>query len=175
MLTPGNDIVPDEFFMSVRYPFSAISGQDELKMALLLTAVDPLIGGLLAFGDRGTGKSTAVRALAALLPEIKATTCAYHCDPDAPSAQCAECRKGHKTRKIPIPVVDLPLGATEDRVLGALNLEHALAHGEKRFEPGLLAQANRGYLYVDEVNLLEDHIVDLLLDVAQSGENVVER
>ncbi len=161
--------------MSVRYPFSAIAGQDELKMALLLTAVDPLIGGLLAFGDRGTGKSTAVRALAALLPEIKATTCAYHCDPDAPSAQCAECRKGHKTRKIPIPVVDLPLGATEDRVLGALNLEHALAHGEKRFEPGLLAQANRGYLYVDEVNLLEDHIVDLLLDVAQSGENVVER
>lgn len=161
--------------MSVRYPFSAIAGQDELKMALLLTAVDPLIGGLLAFGDRGTGKSTAVRALAALLPEIKATTCAYHCDPDAPSAQCAECRKGRKTRKIPIPVVDLPLGATEDRVLGALNLEHALAHGEKRFEPGLLAQANRGYLYVDEVNLLEDHIVDLLLDVAQSGENVVER
>lgn len=161
--------------MSVRYPFSAIAGQDELKIALLLTAVDPLIGGLLAFGDRGTGKSTAVRALAALLPEIKATTCAYHCDPDAPSAQCAECRKGHKTRKIPIPVVDLPLGATEDRVLGALNLEHALAHGEKRFEPGLLAQANRGYLYVDEVNLLEDHIVDLLLDVAQSGENVVER
>lgn len=161
--------------MSVRYPFSAIAGQDELKMALLLTAVDPLIGGLLAFGDRGTGKSTAVRALAALLPEIKATTCAYHCDPDAPSAQCAACRKGHKIRKIPIPVVDLPLGATEDRVLGALNLEHALAHGEKRFEPGLLAQANRGYLYVDEVNLLEDHIVDLLLDVAQSGENVVER
>jgi magnesium chelatase subunit I len=118
-----------------------------------------------------------VRALAALLPEIRANTCAYHCDPDSPSAQCAECRKttAHKTRKLPIPVVDLPLGATEDRVLGALNLEHALSHGEKRFEPGLLAQANRGYLYVDEVNLLEDHIVDLLLDVAASGENVVER
>jgi magnesium chelatase subunit I len=163
--------------MSARYPFSAIAGQDELKLALLLTAVDPLIGGLLAFGDRGTGKSTAVRALAALLPEIKATSCAYHCDPETPSAQCAECKKStaHKTRKISIPVVDLPLGATEDRVLGSLNLEHALAHGEKRFEPGLLAQANRGYLYVDEVNLLEDHIVDLLLDVAQSGENVVER
>ena len=163
--------------MSARYPFSAIAGQDELKLALLLTAVDPLIGGLLAFGDRGTGKSTAVRALAALLPEIRANTCAYHCDPDSPSAQCAECRKttAHKTRKLPIPVVDLPLGATEDRVLGALNLEHALSHGEKRFEPGLLAQANRGYLYVDEVNLLEDHIVDLLLDVAASGENVVER
>jgi magnesium chelatase subunit I len=148
--------------MSARYPFSAIAGQDELKLALLLTAVDPLIGGLLAFGDRGTGKSTAVRALAALLPEIRATSCAYHCDPDQPSAQCEDCRKAsaHKIRKIPIPVVDLP---------------RALSHGEKRFEPGLLAQANRGYLYVDEVNLLEDHIVDLLLDVAASGENVVER
>ncbi|WP_395684921.1 magnesium chelatase ATPase subunit I [Aestuariivirga sp.] len=163
--------------MSARYPFSAIAGQEELKQALLLTAVDPLIGGLLAFGDRGTGKSTAVRALAALLPEIRATSCAYHCDPDTPAAQCDACRKAasHKLRKIPIPVVDLPLGATEDRVLGALNLERALSHGEKHFEPGLLAQANRGYLYVDEVNLLEDHIVDLLLDVAASGENVVER
>ena len=118
-----------------------------------------------------------MRALAALLPEIRATSCAYHCDPDTPSAQCEDCRKAttHKMRKIPIPVVDLPLGATEDRVLGALNLERALSHGEKSFEPGLLAQANRGYLYVDEVNLLEDHIVDLLLDVAASGENVVER
>jgi magnesium chelatase subunit I len=163
--------------MSLRYPFSAISGQDELLQALLLTAVDPLIGGLLAFGDRGTGKSTAVRALAALLPEIRATSCAYHCDPDSASAQCDACRKAstHKLRKISIPVVDLPLGATEDRVLGSLNLERALSHGEKSFEPGLLAQANRGYLYVDEVNLLEDHIVDLLLDVAASGENVVER
>lgn len=163
--------------MSARYPFSAIAGQDELKLALLLTAVDPLIGGLLAFGDRGTGKSTAVRALAALLPEIRANACPYHCDPDTASTQCEACRKEatHKVRKIPIPVVDLPLGATEDRVLGSLNLERALSHGEKRFEPGLLAQANRGYLYVDEVNLLEDHIVDLLLDVAASGENVVER
>ena len=163
--------------MSLRYPFSAIAGQDELLQALLLTAVDPLIGGLLAFGDRGTGKSTAVRALAALLPEIRATSCAYHCDPDSASAQCDACRKAstHKLRKISIPVVDLPLGATEDRVLGSLNLERALSHGEKSFEPGLLAQANRGYLYVDEVNLLEDHIVDLLLDVAASGENVVER
>ena len=111
--------------MSLRYPFSAIAGQDELLQALLLTAVDPLIGGLLAFGDRGTGKSTAVRALAALLPEIRATSCAYHCDPDSTSAQCDACRKAatHKLRKISIPVVDLPLGATEDRVLGSLNLE----------------------------------------------------
>ncbi len=157
--------------MNPRYPFSAIAGQDELKQALLLTAVDPLIGGLLAFGDRGTGKSTAVRALAALLPEIKATSCAYHCDPDQPDSMCDQCRaaKTHKLRRIPIPVVDLPLGATEDRVIGALNLERALSHGEKSFEPGLLAQANRGYLYVDEVNLLEDHIVDLLLDVAASA------
>jgi magnesium chelatase subunit I len=164
--------------MSARYPFTAIAGQDELKQALLLTAVDPLIGGLLAFGDRGTGKSTAVRALAALLPKMRATTgCAYHCDPDSREAQCEACRKQaqHKVRSIAIPVVDLPLGATEDRVIGALDLERALTRGEKAFEPGLLAQANRGYLYVDEVNLLEDHIVDLLLDVAASGENVVER
>lgn len=164
--------------MTARYPFSAIAGLDELKLALLLTAVDPLIGGLLAFGDRGTGKSTAVRALAALLPDIRATTgCAYHCDPDNRDAMCDACRKAEKVkiRRIPIPVVDLPLGATEDRVIGALDLEKALTRGEKAFEPGLLAQANRGYLYVDEVNLLEDHIVDLLLDVAASGENVVER
>ncbi len=163
--------------MSLRFPFSAIAGQDELKLALLLTAVDPMIGGLLALGDRGTGKSTAVRALAALLPDIKATTCAYHCDPASPQTMCDGCRSEAKpkTRALQIPVVDLPLGATEDRVIGALNLERALAHGEKAFEPGLLASANRGYLYVDEVNLLEDHIVDLLLDVAASGENVVER
>ena len=164
--------------MTLRYPFSAIAGLDELKTALLLTAVDPLIGGLLAFGDRGTGKSTAVRALAALLPNIRATTgCAYHCDPDQAESMCDACRETVKLkiRNIPIPVVDLPLGATEDRVIGSLDLEKALTKGEKAFEPGLLAQANRGYLYVDEVNLLEDHIVDLLLDVAASGENVVER
>ena len=163
--------------MSARFPFSAIAGQDELKLALLLTAVDPMIGGLLALGDRGTGKSTAVRALAALLPDIKATTCAYHCDPVSPQTMCDTCRTNAKpkTHHIKIPVVDLPLGVTEDRVIGALNLERALSHGEKSFEPGLLASANRGYLYVDEVNLLEDHIVDLLLDVAASGENVVER
>jgi magnesium chelatase subunit I len=164
--------------MSARYPFSAIAGQDELKLGLLLTAVDPLIGGLLAFGDRGTGKSTAVRALAALLPKMRAVTgCKFHCNPDTPNTMCDDCRAAetHKVHQMAIPVVDLPLGATEDRVVGALDLERALTRGEKAFEPGLLAQANRGYLYVDEVNLLEDHLVDLLLDVAASGENVVER
>jgi len=161
-----------------RFPFSAIAGQDELKRALVLTAIDPMIGGLIAFGDRGTGKSTAVRALAALLPPMKSVKdCPYHCDPASPEALCSACRdkKALKAETISVPVVDLPLGATEDRVVGALNLERALATGEKSFEPGLLAEANRGYLYVDEVNLLEDHIVDLLLDVAASGENVVER
>lgn len=161
-----------------RFPFSAIAGQDELKRALVLTAIDPMIGGLIAFGDRGTGKSTAVRALAALLPPMKAVKdCPYHCDPATSETLCSECaqKKALKSVTIPVPVVDLPLGATEDRVVGALNLERALASGEKAFEPGLLAEANRGYLYVDEVNLLEDHIVDLLLDVAASGENVVER
>lgn len=161
-----------------RFPFSAIAGQDDLKRALILTAVDPMIGGLLAFGDRGTGKSTAVRALAALLPPMKAVKgCPYHCDPASTETLCHMCKTSLslKSETIAIPVVDLPLGATEDRVIGALNLERALATGEKSFEPGLLANANRGYLYVDEVNLLEDHIVDLLLDVAASGENVVER
>jgi magnesium chelatase subunit I len=157
----------------VRFPFSAIASQDDLKRALLLTAVDPLIGGVLAFGDRGTGKSTAVRGLAGLLPPIKAIKgCAYHCEPENP---CGHCDGTAKRVTLPVPVVDLPLGATEDRVTGALDLEAALSRGERRFEPGLLAQANRGYLYIDEVNLLEDHIVDLLLDVAASGENVVER
>jgi magnesium chelatase subunit I len=156
-----------------RFPFSAIASQDELKRALLLTAVDPLIGGVLAFGDRGTGKSTAVRGLAGLLPPIKAVSgCLYHCDPENP---CGHCDATAKRVTLPVPVVDLPLGATEDRVAGALDLEAALSRGLRRFEPGLLAQANRGYLYIDEVNLLEDHIVDLLLDVAASGENVVER
>ncbi len=139
--------------MRVPFPFSAIVGQDEMKRALLIAAVDPRIGGVMVFGDRGTGKSTAVRALAALLPPIV----------------------GDDGRKMAVPFVDLPLGATEDRVVGALDLERALGAGEKAFEPGLLAKADRGFLYIDEINLLEDHIVDLLLDVAASGENVVER
>jgi magnesium chelatase subunit I len=160
------------------FPFVAIVGQESLKDALLMSAVEPAIGGVLALGDRGTGKSTAIRALAALLPEIEVTKgCPYHCAPGAPAALCAVCaQKAPRAReRISAPVVDLPLGATEDRVVGALDLERALANGEKRFEPGLLARAHRGFLYIDEVNLLDDHLVDLLLDVAASGENVVER
>jgi len=161
------------------FPFSAIVGQEEMKQALLIAAVDPVVGGVLVFGDRGTGKSTAVRALAGLLPPMRAVRdCRYHCDPAAGAALCAECQAREAPRAeilLPVPVVDMPLGATEDRVVGALDLERALAHGEKSFEPGLLARANRGFLYIDEVNLLEDHLVDLLIDVAASGENVVER
>ncbi|SDZ94367.1 magnesium chelatase ATPase subunit I [Rubrimonas cliftonensis] len=155
------------------FPFTAIVGQDEMKTALLLAAVDPSIGGVLAFGDRGAGKSTAVRALAALLPPIRVVAGSpYNDDPDA--RDCPEADRA-KAVEAPTPVVDLPLGATEDRVVGALDLERALTRGEKAFEPGLLARAHRGFLYIDEVNLLEDHLVDLLLDVAASGENVVER
>lgn len=157
------------------FPFSAIVGQDEMKQAMILTAIDASIGGVLVFGDRGTGKSTAVRALAALLPPIKAIKgCPINsaAAKDVPEWAGLKTKRAHET---PTPVVDLPLGATEDRVTGALDIEKALTEGEKAFQPGLLARANRGYLYIDEVNLLEDHIVDLLLDVAQSGENVVER
>jgi magnesium chelatase subunit I len=167
--------------MALAFPFSAIVGQEDMKQAILIAAVDPSIGGVLVLGDRGTGKSTAVRALAALLPPMKATVgCRYGCDPAAPPGACSECAalkvgRRPKSHRIPVPVVDLPLGATEDRVVGALDLERALTAGEKVFEPGLLARAHRGFLYVDEVNLLEDHLVDLLIDVAASGENVVER
>ena len=167
--------------MATSFPFSAIVGQDEMKLAILIAAVDPTVGGVLVLGDRGTGKSTAVRALAALLPQMRAVTgCRYACDPGAPPGACEQCdalrTQGKlKTGLVPVPVVDLPLGATEDRVVGALDLERALTEGVKSFEPGLLARAHRGFLYVDEVNLLEDHLVDLLIDVAASGENVVER
>lgn len=168
--------------MGLTFPFSAIVGQDEMKLAILVVAIDPSVGGVLVFGDRGTGKSTAVRALAALLPPIRAVKgCAYGCDPASltPCETCAAARAGSPrvlpSHLVPVPVVDLPLGATEDRVVGALDLERALTQGVKAFEPGLLARANRGFLYIDEVNLLEDHLVDLLIDVAASGENVVER
>ena len=160
------------------FPFSAIVGQDEMKRALLVSTVDASLGGVLVFGDRGTGKSTAVRALAAVLPMMPVVAgCRYACDPATPAERCDECRAANRTGRalVPVPVVDLPLGATEHRVVGALALEAALTRGQRRFEPGLLARANRGFLYIDEVNLLEDHLVDLLIDVAASGENVVER
>jgi len=150
--------------MALTFPFAAIVGQEEMRLAIQMLAVDPSIGGVLVLGDRGTGKSTAVRALADLLPPIKVVKdCAYGCDP-AGSSLCEDCQTqvGHKlkTEMRAVPVVDLPLGATEDRVVGALDLEKALSQGIKKFAPGLLAQANRGFLYIDEVNLLEDHIVD---------------
>lgn len=161
--------------MTHPFPFSAIVGQDEMKQALLIAAVDASVGGVLVFGDRGTGKSTAVRALAALLPPIQVRPgCAYNSQPGE-AVPGREDEDATETVEIPTPVVDLPLGATEDRVVGTLDLERALTSGEKVFEPGLLARANRGFLYIDEANLLEDHLVDLLLDVAASGENVVER
>lgn len=161
--------------MNTPFPFSAIVGQTQMKLAMILTAVDPGLGGVLVFGDRGTGKSTAVRALAALLPPITVVSgCPVN---SATPEQCPDWANiaSDKLVERPTPVVDLPLGVTEDRVTGALDIERALTAGEKSFEPGLLARANRGYLYIDEVNLLEDHIVDLLLDVAQSGVNTVER
>lgn len=170
------------------YPFTAIVGQADLKLALLLCVVDPTIGGVMVMGHRGTAKSTAVRALAAMLPPIKAVMhCPYSCHPDHPAGLCERCsdqtKKPAETSKkprlravnIPVPVVDLPLGATEDRVCGTLDIERALTQGVQAFAPGLLARANRGFLYIDEVNLLEDHLVDVLLDVAASGVNVVER
>lgn len=157
------------------FPFSAIVGQDEMKTALLIAAVDARIGGVMIFGDRGTGKSTAARALAATLPPIRVVDgCRFHCEPEN-REQCPDVCTSKRVRKIAVPFVDLPLGSTEDRVIGTLDLEKALAQGEKHFEPGLLARAHRGFLYIDEINLLEDHVVDLLLDVAASGENLVER
>lgn len=164
------------------YPFTAIVGQEEMKLALLLNVVDPLIGGVLIFGHRGTGKSTAVRALADLLPQItRVKGCLYSCNPDDKAKLCSDCAaRLAREGRLPhdharVSVVDLPLGATEDRVCGTLDIERALIDGIKSFEPGLLARANRGFLYIDEVNLLEDHLVDLLLDAAASATNTVER
>lgn len=162
--------------MTHAFPFSAIVGQDQMKLAMILTAIDPKLGGVLVFGDRGTGKSTAVRALAALLPPILAVAgCPVQSETRSSCPDWADVPEHAPVQEHPTPVIDLPLGATEDRITGALDIERALVNGEQTFQPGLLAQANRGYLYIDEVNLLEDHLVDLLLDVAQTGENVVER
>lgn len=157
------------------FPFSAIVGQDDMKRALLIAAVDAAVGGVMVFGDRGTGKSTAARALAGLLPPMLVVEgCRFHCPPER-AGSCPDPCTSKRARRAPVPFVDMPLGATEDRVIGSLDLERALRSGEKAFEPGLLAKAHRGFLYIDEINLLEDHLVDLLLDVAASGENVVER
>ncbi|THV23770.1 magnesium chelatase ATPase subunit I [Peteryoungia ipomoeae] len=167
--------------MAKPFPFAAIVAQEDMKKALLMAAVEPLLGGVLIFGDRGTGKSTAVRALTELLPAIETREgCRYNCLPAQPQSACTVCNPVHGRKPPPIlkrraPMIDLPLGATEDRVCGSLDIEKALVAGEKHFEPGLLAAANRGFLYIDEINLLEDHLVDLLLDAAASGVNVVER
>ncbi len=162
------------------FPFTAIVGQDKLKLSLLLCVIDPTIGGVMVMGHRGTGKSTAVRSLAALLPPMqRVSDCPYNCDPQNRSPYCPHCALHYPeeapTALVPVPVIDLPLGATEDRVVGSLDVERALIDGVQTFSPGLLANANRGFLYIDEVNLLEDHLVDLLLDVAASGVNIVER
>ncbi len=161
------------------FPFTAIVGQEELKTALILNVIDPGIGGLLVTGEKGTAKSTAVRALAELLPELETVReCRFQCDPRG--NLCTDCREREAAAPLPrdrnkMRVVELPLGITEDRLVGTLDIEHALRHGEKRFEAGLLGDANRNFLYVDEVNLLEDHIIDLLLDSAAMGVNTVER
>lgn len=162
--------------MSCVFPFSAIVGQSDLKTALILNVIDPAIGGALIMGEKGTAKSTAVRALAALLPSYEANICHCGCDPRGHHL-CSDCEgvSGIKTEMRQMRVVELPLGTTEDRLVGSLDLEAALHHGQKKFEPGILAAANRNFLYVDEVNLLDDHLVDLLLDAAAMGTASVER
>ncbi|MDZ4168998.1 MAG: VWA domain-containing protein [Coriobacteriia bacterium] len=163
------------------FPFSAIVGQEALKAALILNAVDPRVGGVLIRGEKGTAKSTAVRALASVLPAIVVVSgCRFGCDPAEPSSWCTECRERREEGTLPkesrLPhIVELPVSATEDRLVGTLDFEAALKRGEREFHPGLLAAANRGILYVDEVNLLDDHLVDTLLDAAAMGVNTVER
>lgn len=164
------------------FPFTAIVGQEPMKQALVLNAINPSIGGVLIRGEKGTAKSTAVRALARLLPELEVVAdCRYGCPPDDADLQCPECTvriaageelpRGRRQMR----VVELPINASEDRVVGAIDIEAAIKRGEKEFEPGVLAEANRNILYVDEVNLLDDHIVDVLLDAAAMGQNTVER
>ncbi|MGV9346901.1 putative cobaltochelatase [Streptomyces spiralis] len=163
--------------MSIPFPFTAVVGQDDLRLALLLNAVSPAVGGVLVRGEKGTAKSTAVRALSALLPEVDVVPgCRFSCDPAAPDPGCPDGphEPGPGTQR-PARMVELPVGASEDRLVGALDIERALSEGVKAFEPGLLADAHRGILYVDEVNLLHDHLVDLLLDAAAMGASYVER
>lgn len=166
----------------ILYPFTAIVGQNRMKRALILNAVNPGIGGVLIRGERGTAKSTAARALAALLPEVPTfANCRFGCSPDKPTTWCTECRERSdrddpmSVEMQPTPFVNLPVSATEDRVVGTLDIEKAIQKGERHFEAGVLASANRGLLYIDEVNLLDDHVVDLLLDSAAMGMNIVER
>jgi Mg-chelatase subunit ChlI len=168
--------------MALFYPFTAIVGQEPMKRALILTAVDPRIGGVLIRGERGTAKSTAARALAALLPSVEGIAgCRFGCDPASPASWCTECQeraasgKNLPSTSRPTPFVNLPVSATEDRVVGTLDIERAIQKGERQFEPGVLAAANRGMLYIDEVNLLDDQVVDVLLDSAAMGTNIVER
>src|SRR5512137_553359 len=166
------------------FPFTAVVGQERMKRALVLNAVNPRIGGVLIRGERGTAKSTAARALAALLPEVRVVKdCHFGCDPDRPTTWCTECKERAALaddQALPWEMrrtsfVNLPVSATEDRVVGTLDIERAIKRGERHFEPGVLAAANRGLLYIDEVNLLDDHVVDVLLDSAAMGVNVVER
>lgn len=170
-------------FKRVVYPFAALVGQEKMKLALILNAINPQVGGVLIRGEKGTGKSTAVRGLAELLPEIEVVKgCPFNCDPHTISLMCPSCkekvlsqRNGIQIEKRRTRVVDLPLGSTEDRLLGSLDIETAIKEGKKSLEPGILADANRGILYIDELNLLDDHVVDVILDSATSGVNVVER
>ncbi len=166
----------------LNFPFTAIVGQEKMKLALVLNAINPKLSGVLIRGEKGTAKSTAVRSLAVLLPNLRTIKgCPFHCDPDDFHKMCIQCREKVEARIEPevekrqTRVINLPVNATEDRVVGTLDLEHAIKKGEKRFEPGVLAEANRGILYVDEVNLLDDHIVDVLLDSAAMGINSIER
>jgi len=161
------------------YPFSAIVGQEQMKKALILNAINPRIGGVLIKGEKGTAKSTAARALAHLLPAREVVEgCIFGCDPADKKGLCLDCQKRQAdltTTTARMRVIELPISATEDKVVGSLDIEHALKKGEKKFEPGILAQAHRNILYVDEVNLLNDHIVDVLLDAAAMGMNFIER
>jgi Mg-chelatase subunit ChlI len=168
--------------MPTIFPFTAIVGQERMLRALILNAINPRIGGVLIRGERGTAKSTAARALAALLPKVHVVSgCRFSCDPSLPLSWCTECKeRAAKNGSLPeelkaTPFINLPVSATEDRVVGTLDIEKAIQQGVRHFEPGVLAAANRGLLYIDEVNLLDDHVVDVLLDSAAMGMNIVER
>ncbi|MCB2289415.1 AAA family ATPase [Clostridium sp. CS001] len=163
------------------YPFCAIVGQEDMKKALILNIINPLIGGVLIRGEKGTAKSTAVRALTDVMPlRNQVESCKFSCDPEDSSFWCQDCREdlevnNKKIVKRKMRVINLPVSATEDRVIGTIDIEHAIKSGEKKFEPGILAEANRNILYLDEINLLDDHVVDILLDAAAMGVNSVER